>query len=113
MAMGRQGQRQGDLMLAWDELPRSPGHPFYDKLQEILDAAKFDAHAEQTCQPWAVRVGVFKGQSTAYYSMPHESHRVTPLPPPHRGEGDCRVPRCTCRTLEVSAEEKNPTFSRS
>jgi len=33
MAMGRREERQGDLMMAWDELPRSPGHAFYDELQ--------------------------------------------------------------------------------
>src|SRR5687768_3454136 len=34
MAMGRQGDRQGDLMVMWSEMPRSPGHVFYDRLQE-------------------------------------------------------------------------------
>ena len=29
MAMGR---RQGDLMVGWAEMPRSPGHVFYDRL---------------------------------------------------------------------------------
>src|SRR4051794_32874567 len=36
MAMGRQGDRQGDLMVTWSEMPRSPGHVFYDRLQEVL-----------------------------------------------------------------------------
>ena len=31
MAMGRQGDRQGDLMVTWSEMPRSPGHVFYDR----------------------------------------------------------------------------------
>src|SRR3954466_2654862 len=30
MAMGRQGDRQGELMVMWSEMPRSPGHVFYD-----------------------------------------------------------------------------------
>src|SRR5215210_195397 len=29
--MGRQGDRQGDLMVMWSEMPRSPGHVFYDQ----------------------------------------------------------------------------------
>src|SRR3954451_10949672 len=33
MALGRQGERQTDLMIGWAELPRSPGHAFYDRLQ--------------------------------------------------------------------------------
>ena len=33
MAMGRQKDGQGDLMVSWSEMPRSPGHVFYDPLQ--------------------------------------------------------------------------------
>ena len=32
MAMGRQKDGQGDLMVSWSEMPRSPGHVFYDRL---------------------------------------------------------------------------------
>src|SRR4051812_37530784 len=35
--MGRQGDRQGDLMVTWSEMPRSPGHVFYDRLQVDYD----------------------------------------------------------------------------
>jgi len=52
MAMGRQEQRQGDLMMAWDELPRSPGHVFYDALQKLLVEAGFDAFVEEICKPY-------------------------------------------------------------
>jgi transposase len=36
MAMGQQKDRQGDLMVGWSEMPRSPGHVFYDRLQSVL-----------------------------------------------------------------------------
>jgi transposase len=49
MALGRQGERQADLMLSWAELPRSPGHAFYDRLQAILIEAGFDGFAEARC----------------------------------------------------------------
>src|SRR3954447_9894461 len=49
MALGRQGERQADLMLSWAELPRSPGHAFYDRLQAVLIAAGFDGFAEKEC----------------------------------------------------------------
>jgi transposase len=49
MALGRQGARQTDLMVGWAELPRSPGHVFYDRLQAILIGAGFDGFAEQQC----------------------------------------------------------------
>jgi transposase len=41
--MGQQKDRQGDLMVNWLEMPRSPGHVFYDRLQSVLIAGGFDA----------------------------------------------------------------------
>ena len=52
MALGRQGERQADLMLSWAELPRSPGHAFYDRLQAVLLEAGFDRFAEGECAPY-------------------------------------------------------------
>jgi transposase len=56
MAMGRQTGQQGEMILAWDELPRSPGHVFYDRLQEVLREAGFDAFAEDLCRPYYAAV---------------------------------------------------------
>ena len=51
MAMGRQkGRRQADLWVATDALPTSPGHPFYERLNQLLAAAGFDALCEDLCQ---------------------------------------------------------------
>ncbi len=36
-------------MVGWAELPRSPGHVFYDRLQAILIEAGFDGFAEARC----------------------------------------------------------------
>lgn len=36
-------------MVGWAELPRSPGHAFYDRLQAVLIEAGFDGFAEQQC----------------------------------------------------------------
>jgi len=52
MALGRQKERQTDLMLSWAELPRSPGHAFYDRLQAVLIEASFDGFAEKQCTPY-------------------------------------------------------------
>src|SRR3954452_6399933 len=52
MALGRQGERQADLMIGWAELPRSPGHAFYDRLQAVLVGAGFDGFAEKECAPY-------------------------------------------------------------
>ena len=53
MALGRQGERQGELMVTWAEMPRSAGHVFYDRLQEVLLAGAFDGFAEALCAPHA------------------------------------------------------------
>ena len=52
MAMGQQKDRQGDLMVSWSEMPRSPGHVFYDGLQLVLIEGGFDGFAEAVCQPY-------------------------------------------------------------
>ncbi len=52
MALGRQGERQAELMVGWAELPRSPGHVFYDRRQAVLVAAGFDGFAETQCAPY-------------------------------------------------------------
>lgn len=55
MALGRQGERQTELMVGWAELPRSPGHVFYDRLQTVLLEAGFDGFAEAQCAPYYAR----------------------------------------------------------
>jgi len=70
MAMGRQDERQGDLMMAWDEVPRSPGHAFYDKLQKLLVEAGFDSFAEETCRPYyALTMGAKSIPPGRYFRM--------------------------------------------
>src|SRR4029453_15539078 len=58
MALGRQRERQSDMLVSWAELPRSPGHVFYDKLQAVLIAAGFDRFVETQCaEEYAPRRG--------------------------------------------------------
>ena len=52
MAMGRQRDRQGEMLLSWDELPKSPGHVFYDRLQEVLLENGFDGFVEGLGKPY-------------------------------------------------------------
>ena len=42
MAMGTRQSEQGSLWVATAELPKSPGHPFYTRLNALLDADDFD-----------------------------------------------------------------------
>ena len=57
MAMGRQKDGQGDLMVSWSEMPRSPGHVFYDRLQSVLIEGGFDAFAEASSAGLITRPG--------------------------------------------------------
>lgn len=52
MAMGKRTSEQAPLWIPTTELPVSPGHPFYVRLNEILDAAGFDRFVEEHCRPF-------------------------------------------------------------
>ena len=70
MAMGRESDRQGDLMVSWAEMPRSPGHVFYDRLQEVLIAGGFDLFVETACQPYyAPKMGAPSVPPGRYFRM--------------------------------------------
>src|SRR5512135_2279999 len=70
MGLGRQGDRQGDLVVTWKEMPRSPGHVFYDRLQAVLIDAGFDAFAETTCKPYyAAKMGAPSIPPGRYFRM--------------------------------------------
>jgi hypothetical protein len=44
--------KQPDLWVATGDLARTPGHPFYDRLNALLAEATFDAFVEERCQPF-------------------------------------------------------------
>jgi transposase len=52
MSMGRRpAVRQQDLWVPVTDLPRSAGHVFYEKLNQLLAEADFDRYVESLCQP--------------------------------------------------------------
>ena len=60
MAMGtrKQREKQEDIWIAHRELPSAPGHPFYQRLNELLEAEKFDEFVEGRCAKfYAARCG--------------------------------------------------------
>ena len=70
MAMGRSDAIQDDLMATWAEIPRSPGHAFYDRLQTLLQEAGFDAFVEDVCKPfYAPRMGAPSLPPGRYFRM--------------------------------------------
>lgn len=51
MAMGtrKQREKQEDMWIAHTELASAPGHPFYQRLNELLEAERFDEFVEGLC----------------------------------------------------------------
>ena len=50
--------RQSTIWIATSDLPRTAGHPFYERMNKILDQAGFDTHVEKLCEPfYAERMG--------------------------------------------------------
>lgn len=53
MAIGiRASESQSSLFVAAQDLPRSPGHPFYERLNHLLGPAGFDRFVEGLCQEY-------------------------------------------------------------
>jgi transposase len=49
MAMGTRETEQSSLWVATSDLPKSPSHPFYTRLNALLDAHDFDRFVEKRC----------------------------------------------------------------
>jgi transposase len=56
MSMGKRKKLQEGLWVTTSELPRSPGHPFYARLNRALEAAGFDRFVESRCQAYYAAV---------------------------------------------------------
>ncbi len=50
MGTRKQGECQEEMWVARTALPTSAGHPFYQRLNQLLDENQFDAFAEGQCQ---------------------------------------------------------------
>src|SRR5919205_3032210 len=49
MALRKRPQEQQEAWIATTALPKSPGHPFYRKLNALLAEAGFDRWVEERC----------------------------------------------------------------
>lgn len=52
MGTRRKRERQEDLWIASNDVVQTPGNPFYDRLNHILEAHKFDAQVEWLCRKY-------------------------------------------------------------
>ena len=57
MGTTRDDGSQQSMSVATADLPQGSGHPFYERLNEILNAAGFDAFVERLCAPFYARMG--------------------------------------------------------
>ena len=51
MALGKRKDEQQEMWVATTSLPKSQGHVFYRKLNEVFAEAGFDRMAEKLCRP--------------------------------------------------------------
>ena len=49
MGKRKRSGRQSTIWIASSDLPRTAAHPFYERLNRILDKAGFDGHVERLC----------------------------------------------------------------
>lgn len=52
MALGRRRREEQEMWVATSDLPKSPGHVFYSKLNRLLAEADFDRYVEELCRPY-------------------------------------------------------------
>jgi transposase len=52
MSLGRRKAQQAEMFIPATDIARSPGHPFYAKLNEVLAGADFDPLVEELCAPY-------------------------------------------------------------
>jgi len=60
--------------LAFDAIPRSRGHAFYDRLQQMLRQFRFDAFVETLCQPYQADKGRPSIPPGRYFRMHFVGH---------------------------------------
>jgi transposase len=52
MALGKRTAKQTELFVPVAQLPKSPAHPFYTKLNGLLAESAFDPYVEKLCEPY-------------------------------------------------------------
>ena len=56
-------------MATWAEMPRPPGHAFYDRLQELLRESGFDGFVDRCANPTMRRRGAPPLTPARYFRM--------------------------------------------
>ena len=71
MAMGkrRRQAKQTSMWVATEDLPRSAAHPFYRRLNQILDQHDFDGYVEGLCQRFYADEGRLGCRRRRYFRL--------------------------------------------
>lgn len=70
MALGKRKREQQAAWVSTTDLPKSPGHPFYKKLNGLLGEARFDEWLELLCAPYyAAKMGRDSIPPGTYFRM--------------------------------------------
>ena len=69
MALGKRKHEQQAAWVATTDLPKSPGHPFYKKLNHLLAEAGFDVWLESLCRPYCAAKGRDSIPPGVYFRM--------------------------------------------
>ena len=69
MAMGKRSSEQQELWVATQDLPKSPGYPFYQELNRILAEAGFDKMVEELLEPYYAKAGHRSIPPGVYFRM--------------------------------------------
>src|SRR5258708_22970025 len=66
---------QGELWIESGQIARSPGHPFYARLNQVLRADDFDRQAEALCAPYYKEGGRPALPAGGYFRLLLAGHR--------------------------------------
>ena len=56
MSVGKQGEIQNTMWIAYDQFPKGPGHAFYNQLQRLLRRRGFDSYTQELCAPFYAKI---------------------------------------------------------
>ncbi len=90
----KQREKQEDLWVAQQELASAPGHPFYQKVNELLEAERFGEFVESRCaKSYAERSGrpslTPEMRKSRQVTWTNNLHRQLALPSSYFSSSDC------------------------
>jgi len=105
MGTRKQREKQEDIWIAHTELAVAPGHPFYQRLNELLEAEGFDEFVEGRCGKFYAEKYGRPSACTRPAQCPRNA--AAPASPPAARQSRA-PPRCPRNTRSAAPESKSP-----